>query len=79
MKSLEEHTKYLLGESCSALFVNESLPKLEDLDSIHIPYVIRDVTYNSCLADIEFSVNIMSHEVFYKSKFRRMNLPRMDV
>lgn len=40
MERLEDHAKYPLGESCSALCMKQNLPKLEDPENIGISSTI---------------------------------------
>lgn len=79
MKGLKDNVKYPLEDSGSALFMKQSLPNLEDSRNITISCAIGAITYNNCLWDIWASVNVMSHDVFYKSNLQKINLPRMDI
>ena len=55
----DAHETIPLNEECSAIIRNKLPPKLKDLGSITIPYVVGKFSISRAICDLEASVTIM--------------------
>ena len=54
----------MFTEECRAILQNKLPPKLKDLGSFTIPYIIGDVYFNKTLCDLDASINLMPLFIF---------------
>ena len=65
-KKLKHDETVILIEECNAILQSNLLPKLKDLGSFMIPYVIGDIYFNKSLCDLGANINLMSLSIFKK-------------
>lgn len=56
----------MLNEECSAILLKTLPPKLKDLGSFIIPYIIENSYFNKNLCDLGVNINLMSFSIFRK-------------